>query len=175
MVFRKLSLRQKTLPTLGAEERFLPGVHPLVSGQHRHQREPLWAVGALERPLACVNTEVFHEHKVEREPFVALVALVRTLPSVNGLMPLHIRPSSVCLLTVRTLKLMLHLMHLPVLGAREQGVEAFSALLADVAFTGDVGLPVLEQLGGSGKALAADGADLREPALLRVRLLVVDG
>ena len=75
---------------------------------------------------------------------------------------------------MRTLKLMLHLMHLPVLGAREQGVEAFAALLADVAFAGDVALPVLKQLGGSRETLAADGADLRQLALLRVRLLVVD-
>lgn len=66
-------------------------------------------------------------------------------------------------------------MHLPVLGAREQGVEAVAALLADVAFTGDMGLPVLEQLRGSWEALAADGADLRKLPLLRVRLLVVDG
>lgn len=81
-------------------------------------------------------------------------------------MPLYIRSPSVRLLTVWALKLTLHLMHLPVLGARQQGVEAFAALLADVPFTGDVKLPVLEQLGGSGEALAADGADLRKLALL---------
>lgn len=82
-MFRKLPLRQKALPALGAEERFLPGVHPLVSGQHRHQGEPLVAVGALERPLACVNTEVFHEHKAEREALAALVTLVGSLPGVG--------------------------------------------------------------------------------------------
>lgn len=80
-------------------------------------------------------------------------------------MPLHVGPASVRLLTVRTLKLTLHLVHLPVLGACEQGVEALAALLADVAFAGDVRLPVLEQLGGSGEALAADGADLRKLVL----------
>lgn len=89
-------------------------------------------------------------------------------------MPLYVRSPSVRLLTVWTLKLALHLMHLPVLGARQQGVEAFAALLADVPLTGDVKLPVLEQLRGSGKALAADGADLWKLALLRVRLLMVD-
>lgn len=146
-----------------------------MSGQHRHQREPLGAVGALERPLPCVNTEVFHEHKAEREAFAALATLVRSLPSVRGQMPLYIRSTSVRFVTMRTLKLTLHLVHLPVLGASEQGVEAFAALPADVAFGGDVRLPVLEQLGGSGEAVAADGADLGELAVLRVRFLVMDG
>lgn len=90
-------------------------------------------------------------------------------------MPLHVRSPSVRLLAMRTLKLALHLVNLPVLGACEQGVEAFAALVADVALTGDVRLPVLEQVRGSWEALAADGADLRKLALLRVRLLVVDG
>lgn len=175
VMFGKLPLRQKALPALRAEERFLPGVHPLVSGQHRHQREPLGAVGALERPLACVDAEVFHEHEAEREALAALVTLVRSLPGVGGQMPLHVRSPRVRLLTVRTLELTLHLVQLPVFGACEQRVEAFAALLADVAFTGDVGLPVLEQLGGRGEALAADGAHVRELVLLRVTLLVVDG
>lgn len=122
-----------------------------------------------------MNTEVFHEHKAEREAPVALVALVGFLPGVGGLMPLHVRSPSVRLLTVRTFKLMLHLMHLPMLGAGEQGVEALAALAADVALTGDVRLPVLEQLRGGGEALAADGADLRKLALRRVRALMVDG
>ena len=122
-------------------------------------------MGALERPLTCVNTEVFHEHKAEREAFVALVTLVGFLPGVGRLMPLHVRSPSVRLLAVRTLKLMLHLMHLPVLGAGKQGVEALAAPVADVALPGDVRLPVLEQLRGSGEALAADGADLRKLAL----------
>lgn len=90
-------------------------------------------------------------------------------------MPLHVRPTGVRLLAVLAFKQPLHLMHLSVLGAREQGVEDLTALLADVAFSGDVGLPVLQQLGGSGETAAADGADLREAALLRVRLLMVDG
>jgi len=137
-----------------------------MSGQHRHQGEPLRAVGALERALACVNTKVFDEHKVKREPFAALVTLIWPLPGVNGLMPLYIRPAGVRLLTVRAFKLTLNLMNLPVLGACEQGVEAFATLLADVAFSGDVRLPVLQQLSGSRETAAADGADLRELSLL---------
>lgn len=145
-----------------------------MSGQHRHQGEPLWAVGALERALTRVNTEVFDEHEAQREPFAALVALVGSLPSVGGQMPLNVRPPSVRLLTMWTFKLTLHLMHLPVLRACEQGVEAFAALLADVAFSGDVGLPVLQQLRRSRETLTADGAHLRQLALLRVRLFMVD-
>lgn len=76
---------------------------------------------------------------------------------------------------MRALELPLRLVRPPVLGAREQRVEALAALLAVVAFGGDVGLPVLQQLGDGGEAPAADGADLREPTLLRVALLVVDG
>lgn len=175
VVFGQLPLRQKALPALGAEKRLLPGVHPLMSGQYRQQREPLWTVGALERPLACVNSEVFHEHKVERELLVAMFTLIRTLPRVRGQVPLHVRPPCERLLTLRTFELRLHVMDLPVLGARQQRVEAFAALLADVASGRDVGLLVLEQLGGCGEALAADGADLWEPGLLWVTLLVVDG
>lgn len=155
------------------EERFLPRVHPFVPGQHRHQREPLGAVGALKRPLARVNPEVLHEHEAHREPFAALAALVGLLPGVDGQMPLHVRPASVSLLTMRAFELALHPVHLPVLRAREQGVEAFAALLAEVAFAHDVGLPVLQQLRSSGEALATDGADLREPTLLGVALLVM--
>lgn len=54
-----------------------------MSGEHRHQGEPLGAVGTLERPLSCVNTEVFHEHEAEREAFAALVTLVRPLSGVG--------------------------------------------------------------------------------------------
>lgn len=165
-MFGELALRQKALPALGAEERLLPGVHPLVSGQHRHQGEPLGAVGALERPLACVNAEVLHEHEAEREAFAALVTLVGSLTCVGGQVSLYIRSPSVRLLAMWALKLTLHLMHLPVLGACEQGIKALAALLADVAFTGDMGFPVLQQLRGRRKTLAADGADLRQLALL---------
>lgn len=174
-MFGQLALRQETLPALRAEERLLPGVHPLVSGQHGHQREPLGAVGALEGPLARVDTEVFHEHEVERELLAALVAVVRTLARVRGHVPLHVGPPRERLLALRALELRLDPVRLPVLGARQQGVEALAALLADVAFAGDVGLLVLEQLGGGGEAAGADGADLRQPVLLRVMPLVVDG
>lgn len=129
-----------------AEKGFLSSVHPLMSGQHRHQGEPLSAVGTLERPLTRVNAEVFDKHEAEREAFTTVVTLVGSLPSVSGQMPLNVRPPSVCLLTMRAFKLTLHLMHLPVLRACKKGVEAFTALLADVAFSGDVGLPVLQQL-----------------------------
>lgn len=146
-----------------------------MSGQNRHKREPLGAVGALERPLPCVNAQVFHVHEAEREPFFALITLIGSLPSVCGQMPLYIRSPRVCFLTMRTLKHTLYFMHLSVLRASKQGIEAFVALLADVAFVGDVRLPVLVKLGGSGEALTADGADLRKLDLLRVRLLMVDG
>lgn len=145
-----------------------------MSGQHRDECEPLRAVGALERPLACVNSKVFDEHEAEREPFAALVTLVRPLPRVSGKMPLYIGPPSVRLVAMWAFKLTLHLMHLSVLGACKQGVESFAALLADVTLSSDVRLPVLEEFGGSWEALAADGADLRELGLLRVRFLVVE-
>lgn len=150
-------------------------MHPFVPRQHGHQGEPLGAVGTLERPLARVNPEVFHEHEAHREPLAALVALVGSLPRVDGQVPLHVGPASVRLLAVRALELPLRPVRLPVLGACEQRVEAFAALLAVVAFGGDVGLPVLQQLGGGSEAPATDGADLRETTLLRVALLVVDG
>lgn len=146
-----------------------------MSGQHRHQREPLRTVRALERPLARVNAEVFNEHKAERELFAALVTLVRSLASVSGQVSLYVRPAAVRFLTMWAFKLELDLMRLPVLGARKQGVEAFAALLADVALGGDVGLPVFQEVSRRGEALAADGADLRELTLLRVGVLMVDG
>lgn len=150
-------------------------MHPLVPGEHGRQREPLGAPGALERSLPCVEMHVFQEHEAQREAFVALVALVRPLPGVGGQVPLDVISPGEALVTVRALELPLRLMRLPVLGARQQGVEAFAALAADVALSGDVGLPVLYQVRGSGEPLAADGADLRELALLRVDRLVVDG
>lgn len=76
---------------------------------------------------------------------------------------------------MRAFKLVFNLMHLPVLGACQQGVEALAAHLADVAFSGDVRLPVLQQLGGRGETTAADGADLRELAFVRVGRLMMDG
>lgn len=54
----ELSLGQEALTALGAEERLLPRVHPLVSGQHGRQREPLGALGALEGPLPGVKVLV---------------------------------------------------------------------------------------------------------------------
>ncbi len=89
-------------------------------------------------------------------------------------MPLDIRSPCKRLLTLRTFKLTLHLMQLSVLGACEQGVEAIPALLADVALGAYVSLLVVDQLRGSEEALAADGADLRKLALLRVIVLMVD-
>lgn len=80
-------------------------------------------------------------------------------------MSLYIRPAGVRFVTVRAFELPLHLMQLPVLGAGEQRVKAIAALLANVAPGGDVGLPVLQQLGVGGEASAADGADLRQLAL----------
>lgn len=65
VVFGELALRQKTSPTLRAEERLLSCVHPLMPGQHGHQCEPLRTVGTLERSLTRVNSEVFDEHKAE--------------------------------------------------------------------------------------------------------------
>lgn len=175
VVLRELPLRQEALPALGAEERLLPGVHPLVSRQHRHQGEPLGAMGALERPLSGVNAEVFHEHEAQREALAALVALVRPLPRVAGQVPLHVGPAGERFIAMRALELRLHLVQLPVQRARQQGVEALVALVADVLLAGDVGPLVLRQVGGRREALAADGADVRKLALLRVRRLVVDG
>lgn len=175
VVLRELPLGQEALPALGAEERLLPRVHPLVSGQDGHQREPLGTVGALERPFARVNAEVFPQREAEGELFIALVTLVGTLPRVGGQVPLYVRPASKRLVALRALKLTLDAVHLPVLGACEQGVEAFATLLTYVALTGAVGLPVLQQLRGRGETLAANGANLREPSVLRVALLVVDG
>lgn len=144
-----------------------------MPGQHGHQREPLGAVGALKRLLARVNAEMLHEHEAHREPLAALAALVGLLPGVDGQMPLHVRPASVSLLAMRALELALHLMHLPVLRACQQRVEAFAALLAEVAFGDDVGRPVLQQLRSGREAPATDGADLRELTLLGVALLMM--
>lgn len=88
-------------------------------------------------------------------------------------MPLHVRPPSEGFLTVRTLKRVLHLMHLPMLGSCQHGVKAFAALPANVAFAAHVGLPVFQELSGTHEALAADGADVRELTLLGVGLLVM--
>lgn len=90
-------------------------------------------------------------------------------------MPFDIRSPSKCLLTVWTLEVLLHLVHLPVLGARQQGIEAVAALVADIALAVDVGFLVLEQVGGGGETLAADGTNLRELALLRMTCFMMDG
>lgn len=90
-------------------------------------------------------------------------------------MPLHVRPAGVRFLAVRAFELPLHLMDLPVLGTGEQRLEALAALLADVATGANVRLPVLQQLGVGGEASAADGADPRQLALLRVGLLMMRG
>lgn len=132
-------------------------------------------MGALERPLSSVNTEVFHEHEAEREALAALVTLVRPLPGVAGQVPLHVRPPGKRFIAMRALKLRFNLMQLPMQGARQQRVEPFVALVADVLLTGDVRLLVLGQVGGRLEALAADGADVRKLAVLRVNSLVVDG
>lgn len=100
-------------------------------------------MGALERPLSSVNTEVFNEHEAEREALVALVTLVRPLPGVAGQVPLHIGPPGKRFIAVRTLKLPFDLMQLSMQGARQQRVEPFVALLADVLLAGDVRLLVL--------------------------------
>lgn len=146
-----------------------------MPGQHRHQGEPFGAVGALERPLSSVNTEVFHQHETEREALAALVTLVRPLPGVAGQVPLYVGPAGKGFITMRALKLCFDLMQLPMLRARQQGVEAFVALVADVLLAGDVRLLVLRQVGGCWETPAADGADVRKLAVLRVNRLVVDG
>lgn len=118
---------------------------------------------------------MFLEHEAEGEAPATLVALVRTLASVGNHVPLHVSPACVALVAVGTLELALHQVVLPVLGARQQGVEALATLLTDVSQAGPVGLPVLQQLGGCGEALATDGAELGELALAWVGLPVVDG
>lgn len=100
-------------------------------------------MGALERPLSSVNTEVFHEHEAEREALAALVTLVRPLPGVAGQVPLYVGPPGERFIAVRALKLPFDLMQLSMQGARQQRVEPFVALLADVLLAGDVRLLVL--------------------------------
>lgn len=76
---------------------------------------------------------------------------------------------------MRALKLPFDLVQLSMQGARQQRVEPFVALVADVLLVGDVRLLVLRQVGGRGETLAADGADVRKLPLQRVNSLVVDG
>lgn len=146
-----------------------------MSRQHRHQGEAFGAMGALERPLSSVNAEVFHEHEAEREALAALVTLVRPLPGVAGQVPLHVGPAGKRFIAMWALELRFDLVQLPMQRARQQGVEALVALVADVLLAGDVRPLVLRQVGGRWETLAADGADVRKLALLRVRRLVVDG
>lgn len=100
---------------------------------------------------------------------------MRPFPSVAGQVPLYVGPAGKGFVAVRTLELRFNLMLLPVQGARQQGVEALVALVAGVLLAGDVRPLVLRQLGGRLETLAADGADVRQPAVLRVSPLVVDG
>lgn len=94
---------------------------------------------------------------------------------MRGQVPLDVVATREGLVTVRTLELPLGLVRLSVLRACQQRVEGLAALAADVALAGDVGLPVLHQVGGRGEPLAADGADVGQLALLRVGRLVVGG
>lgn len=175
VVLGKLPLGEESLSTLTTQERSLSRVHPLMSGQDGYQGEPLGTVGALKRPLTSVDLEVLFEHKTKGEPFSTLAALVRPLSGVAGQVTIHVGPTGVRFITESALKLPLGQVDLPVLGPRQQSVEALAALVAGVVYAGPVGLLVLLEFAGGRETLATYGTQLRKLALPRVGLSVVDG
>lgn len=125
-------------------------------------REGLSTVRAGVGPLPCVDPHVHVEFVSADEAFVAARAGVRLVPRVVALVHLQLRLATVSAPALGTLKLWPHLHVLPAVELQAAaGAEALGTLVALEGFEARVDVKVELEASGRGKAVTADGAEVR--------------